>query len=182
MIFSYFRLIIAAALMGLQCFADGLLINPGFETGDFTGWSTFGTGWRLGIGVDAHSGVYGAVNEIREHDVSEFRGIYQNLPVVGGNAYQAGVHLRTESMNHSEAWLEIQWLDKSGRVISQLQSPRSTISHGFKRLHLKNMVAPNNAVAVSVRGIVMMRSTADAPDYSIFDDFYFVEESEGVSR
>ncbi len=84
------------------------LANPGFETGDFSGWSTFGQGWRIGTGADAQAGTYGAVNDMLAGDVDEFRGVFQNLAVVGGSSYSAGVWLRAVTMDTTESWLEIQ--------------------------------------------------------------------------
>jgi hypothetical protein len=65
------KLAVTAALCALafcnssQLRADNLVTNPGFETGDFTGWTNSDAG---GLGVDylvsnytAHSGTYSAV-------------------------------------------------------------------------------------------------------------------------
>jgi len=65
-----------------------ILTNSGFETGDFTGWTTFG-GNNLIQSVGAHGGVdyykvYGQFN-----NTSNYTGIYQDNPSVPGAAYTA---------------------------------------------------------------------------------------------
>ena len=166
---------LAEAVIAGKTACAAVLINPGFETGDFTGWSTFGQGWRIGIGADAYSGLYGAVNDMLSGDYSLYRGVYQNLPIVGGHIYNSWVWLRTVTMDTSESWLEIQWYDSSGTLLLQQQSAHATIDQPFTYMYITNMIAPLNAVTVSVRGIVQMHSDSGAPDFSIFDSFGFSE-------
>ncbi len=167
------RAVAAAGFLWGQATGAATLVNPGFETGDFTGWSTFGQSWRIGVGADAQAGSYGAVNDMLGGDVDQFRGVFQNIAIVGGASYSAGVWLRTVTMDTTESWLEIQWFDNVGGFISQLQSVHTTADQPFTYLSLTNMVAPINAVTVSVRGIVQMHNTSGAPDFSIFDSFDF---------
>ncbi len=153
------------------------LINPGFETGDFTGWSTFGQGWRLGTGGDANSGTYGAVDDVLTTDVDDWRGIYQEVSVVGGDTYNVSVYIRAVNVESSESWLELQWLDASHSVISQLQTAHVTADQSFTRMALDGVIAPVNAVGASVRGIVNMTSAPTGDnDFHIFDNFEVVPE------
>jgi hypothetical protein len=64
--------------------ADELVVNGGFETGDFSGWSQFGnTGWtHVGLGTVAdgnYSAEFGPVTTVG--------GITQNLTTVAGGSY-----------------------------------------------------------------------------------------------
>lgn len=149
------------------------LINPGFETGDLTGWSTFSPGWRIGTGADAYEGTYGVVNDVLDGDVDAFRGIFQDVPVVGGESYNGGVWIRAVSINNSESWFEVQWFDSSGGFISQSQSAHVVADQSFTYTGVSGMVAPINAVTGSVRGVVQMHSTVDTPDFHIMDSFEF---------
>jgi len=152
-----------------------ILFNWGFEGGDFTGWTTFGQGWRISTGADAFSHTYGAVNDVLTTDVDEWRGVFQNVAVTTGLTYAAGVYIRAVAVESSESWLELQWLDSSGGVISQLTTPSITADQPFLLSSLHNIVAPAGAVTASVRGVVHMIGTpVDSPDFHIFDEFYFL--------
>jgi len=165
----------AACVLTLSGHAD--LINAGFETGDFTGWSTFGQGWRTSGGGDANSGLFGVVNDVQDTDADNFRGIFQELPVVGGATYDFGVQIRAVNVESSESWLEVQWLDSSGGIINQLQSTHVTADQPFTWISIEDALAPVNAVTASVRGIVFMSATpAVNTDFHIFDDFSVVPE------
>ncbi len=157
--------------------------NPGFEDEEnpLEGWETFGVGWRTGGGDDARSGQYGLVNDVLDWQVGEeWRGVFRSVPVTGGETYSAGVFIRAVSANHSESWFELQWLDDVGDIIDQLQTPPVTSDQPFTYTALENIVAPANAVAASIRGIVHMTDvpTADDADFHIFDDFFMVLEAE----
>jgi len=151
------------------------LENPGFEAGDLTNWGNFGQGWRTNGGDDAHHGSWGAVNDVLTNQVDEWRGLYQNLAVKAGLNYYAGVDIRTVNLESSESWLEIQWLNDSGGIISQLNTTHVTNDQAFTRYSLDNITAPANTVTASVRGIVHMLSAPSGDtDFHIFDDFYFL--------
>ncbi|MEO5960247.1 MAG: carbohydrate binding domain-containing protein, partial [Opitutaceae bacterium] len=56
-------ILIGVVTFGLNqvAFADpGPLVNPGFETGDFTGWTLSGNSGFISITNDAHSGDFAA--------------------------------------------------------------------------------------------------------------------------
>lgn len=153
-----------------------VLNNWGFETGNFSGWSTFGQGWRTSTGADAFTFTYGAVNDVLTTDVDEWRGVFQNIPVREGLTYAAGVYIRAVGVESSESWLELQWLDGSGGVISQQSTPAITADQPFLLSSLHNLIAPAGAVTASVRGIVhMISAPVDGPDFHIFDEFYFLK-------
>jgi hypothetical protein len=153
-----------------------LLSNSGFETGDFTGWSQFGQGWRTGTGGDAYSGTYGAVSDVLTNDTDEWRGLYQNVEVSAGLSYDASFWQRAINLESSESWLELQWLDNTGSIISQTQTVAVTTDQVYTFAGLDAQVAPGGAVTASVRGIVHMVSAPSSdPDFHTFDDFSFAE-------
>jgi PEP-CTERM motif len=82
-------------LLGGQVRAGNLIVNPGFETGDFTGWTVVhNSNGVLGIKVYsgtlgglpvAHTGTYAAIfGNYYEHPDS----IYQDVPTLSGQSYQ----------------------------------------------------------------------------------------------
>lgn len=152
----------------------GPIVNASFETADLSGWEFFGPGWRANSWGDNHWGLWGAVNDVLpQHSVAweEWRGIYQNVPVTPGQRYAVGCSIRAVSVQASRSWLEVQWLDANNQVIGQLQSEYVTADQPFRRVVLSDLVAPANAVRMSVRGIVQMLGQPPDPDFHIFDDF-----------
>jgi len=163
--------IIGCILIAATAASAELVVNGGFETGDTSGWSTFGQGWRIGTGGDAHSGVYGLVNDVLVGDVDSYRGVYQTVPVTAGQDYSAGAYIHTVSLESSSSWFELQWLDSGGGIISQLQSTIVTSDQAFTFMGVGTVTAPGNAVNASVRGIVNMASAPTDSDFHVFDDF-----------
>lgn len=158
----------------------GSLSNPGFETSDLTDWGIFGPGWRTGVGGDARSGAYGAVNDVYDsHDpgLDQWRGIFQNVDVSPATSYVASVYIRTLNIESSSSWLEIQWLNGEGGVIDQVQSAPVTNDQAFTRVQLPNLQPPAEAVQASLRAIVFMETppAVDA-DFHIFDDLSFLPQ------
>jgi hypothetical protein len=165
---------LVAMICAVTVSASAGVQNPGFETEDFSGWLTFGQGWRISSGGDAFSGSFGVVNDVTTSDVDGFRGLFQNIPVNAGASYNAGVYIRTVNVESSESWFELQWLDVNGGIIDQLQSAHVTTNQPFTLMALGEVVAPAGAVTASVRGIVFMPAApAGDTDFQIFDDFFF---------
>lgn len=151
------------------------LQNWGFEVDGFANWTTFGQGWRISSGADAFASDHGAVNDVLTTDVDEWRGVYQNLPVSAGLTYSAGVYIRAVAVESSESFLEIQWLNSVGGMISQTTSAAVAADQGFQLASLHDILAPAGAVTASVRAIVHMLSapTTNA-DFHVVDELYFL--------
>ncbi len=74
----------AALAFAAPATATDLVTNGGFETGDFTGWTTFGQTDHEGVDTtSAHSGVYGAYFG----QVGGTGGIQQTLSTTPGQTY-----------------------------------------------------------------------------------------------
>lgn len=151
-----------------------LLTNPGLESGDLTGWTTFGAGnWRASSWAgDQYSGTYGLVDDVVEGG-DEWRGAYQLIPVTGGLSYDYTAYLKGASIDTSESWLELQWIDSAGNQVSQWQSSHLTASADWSQYGSAGIVAPAGAVTASVRAVVHMIGTPNDPDYMMFDDLSF---------
>lgn len=159
--------------------ASGGVVNPGFETGDLTGWLTFGQGWRTGVGADAYTGEFGLVNDVLTNDADNFRGVFQSVPVIEGERYSAGVYIRAVNIESSESWFELQWLDSGGGIIDQLQSAHVAADQPFTLMAMDDAIAPAGAVTASVRGIVFMPTPPpEDADFHIFDDFFLLSSSD----
>lgn len=152
-----------------------VLANRSFESGDLSGWATFGEGWRLGSGNDAASGLFGVVNDVLPASVDEWRGIYQQVPVEAGEVYAAAASIRAVNLSTSESWLEVQWLDEFDGVIGQVVSDSITESQPYTRIALPYLLAPPDAVAASVRGVVRMLEIPADGNFHLFDDFVFIQ-------
>jgi hypothetical protein len=156
-----------------------LLTNPGFESGDFSGWETFGPGWRTSTGGDAHTGDYGAVNDVTDWQAPEeqWRGVFQNVSVIPGESYELSAFIRAVNIAHSESWLEVKWKNADGVEIegTQAQSPHVVADQPFTQVTLSSLMAPAGAVSASVNAIVFMIDlpASGEDDFHLFDDFSF---------
>ncbi|HET9161705.1 MAG TPA: PEPxxWA-CTERM sorting domain-containing protein [Caulobacteraceae bacterium] len=76
--------VLAASLSAVSAHADELVVNGGFETGDFSGWSLFdNTGFTSVNGNNVATGSYSA----EFGAVGSTGGITQNLTTVPGGSY-----------------------------------------------------------------------------------------------
>ncbi len=164
-------MVVLAGAMGLAGPAlANLLMNPGFETGDFSGWDA--GGWYAGTGADAHSGTYGAAYWVPSgRSGGDYYVMLQYVPVSAGLAYDASAWLRTVSFNQSEAWLEVVFHDSTGGWVGQFQAGAVTGLTSYTQYSLNNLTAPVGSVTASVRAVV--HTTANTTDnaWYTWDDF-----------
>src|SRR6266403_1919180 len=118
----------AALLFAGQMHAANILTNPGFETSDFTGWTTFGANNLVQSGGSPHGGadyykVYGQFS-----GASNYTGIYQDIPSTPGAAYTAdgwAFSLSTDGGGiHGQdlIWLEVSFRDASKNALALSRS------------------------------------------------------------
>ena len=161
-------------LGALPAFAAGPK-NDSFETGDFADWQSAGSGWRVSAyKLDVYRGRYGAVNEVPIGGGDEFRIIHQQVKCAPGKTYEAGVWLRAVCIEQTESCLEIQFLDRDGKVLKQFQSRRIIGDQEFTLVTIEKALAPDKTSYASIRGVVhVIKPPETNADYHIFDNFTF---------
>src|SRR5262249_16394526 len=82
--------------------SGNLIVNPGFETGDFSGWAGAPAPFRSYFGVtpNSHSGNYGVYfgSYLPPHRDD----IYQNVPTIPGHAYRISYWIANEGGGSTE--------------------------------------------------------------------------------
>jgi len=166
----------AAALLtaAAACPADAeLLTNTSFED-DFTGYSAFGPGFRFGVDADANTGDQGLVNDVLTTDPagSGFRGVFQAVPGTPGDGYTFSGFIRGVSLDNTEAFLKLEFLDASNAVIAGTESARVIADQPFTLTAIPEQIAPAGTATVQVLGFVSadLDNLTDG-DFVIFDDF-----------
>jgi hypothetical protein len=170
------HLILIAVLLGFASSAPAArLQNEGFESGDFISWQSDGEGWRVSsYGRDSLRGIYGAVNDVWTNGSSEYRVVHQEIKASPGKMYRATVWVRLVCVEGTEAFLEVQFMDRGGAVLKQLQSPRVSRDQEYRLLVIDKMIAPEGTETVSVRGVAhLVTQPVKDTDYVVFDNFDF---------
>lgn len=162
-------------LVGLSANANAeLLTNPSFEDG-FTGYSTFGPGFRFGGGGDANTGAQGLVNDVLITDgAANLRGVLQSVAATPGDGYTFSAFIRGVSLDNTSAFLELKFLDVGNAQIGNaVQTPMISIDQGFTIATIPEQIAPAGTATVQVAGLVLTDLGGDLgdADFVIFDDF-----------
>jgi hypothetical protein len=167
--------VIAVCVAGLCGVANAnLLVNDGFESGDFTSWTPSGAAWRTSTwGGDLHSGLQGAVNDAGAGD--EWRVLFQDVSVTAGLSYDASGWFKGVSIEagKTESWLELQWLDSGNNIMwgQGSESAHLTADQDWSQMSLSGLVAPVGAAGASVRGVVHVIAAPVDTDFHVMDDF-----------
>ena len=119
-------------LLAIEARAANVLANPGFETGDLTGWTTFGNSIgnvsvQSGASV-AHSGACYLKTYGQFIATNNYSGIYQDNPSSPGAVYSADGWTYTASSDgngiHGQdaIWLEVSFRDVSDNALALYRS------------------------------------------------------------
>jgi beta-glucanase (GH16 family) len=119
-------------LFAIEAGAANALTNPGFETGDLTGWTTYGNSiGNVSVqsgGSGAHSGAYYLKTYGQFIGAQNYSGVYQDNPSAPGAIYSAdswaytlgsdggGIHGR------DAIWLEVSFRDASDNALALYRS------------------------------------------------------------
>ena len=132
---AYAALVIGLVLQAGLAAAQNLVTNPGFETGDTSGWFAFGTPTIAAETSQVHSGTYAALVSNRS---ATYMGIAQSFVGVlqSGQNYNVSAWVSLVSGANQTMHLTMQKTDGSG-----LPTPGATITHGPKRSMLHGIEA-----------------------------------------
>ena len=119
-------LVVALFLGGVGPIRADLIVNGGFETGDFTGWTTIPGASGSAFGVNAtspgrgypHSGTYEAYFGAFSTDEDR---IYQDLATVAGQSYTIDFWLRNNMGGQNR--FDVTW--GGGSILSEVNAPGS---------------------------------------------------------
>ncbi len=128
-----------------------LLLNPGFETGDFTGWSLFDPQDAAEFGIRVSNGFIDPVEGAYAASVYSTAGIgpagyEQQVPVIPGGSYLASVQVGRFSGAYPSAALEV--LDNTGTVVAS-DTVEFGIVQEWRRLAVA-FVAPSDTVTFRI--------------------------------
>ena len=175
-----------SVLSALVCFVPyshaDLLTNRQFESGDYSGWTTVGTGWSIGQGVSNSDDANGA---IFQSDISNWGSeilLYQDVPVTQGAYYSAHMFVLADNISSSECWLEIEWKRNDGSTIYSQRTTSINSNQDYQpSQQALSLVAPNEAVTVRVAAVVdrSFSSPSDTDTYG-FDQFSFEQNPQGL--
>ncbi|MFH0953989.1 MAG: PEP-CTERM sorting domain-containing protein [Verrucomicrobiota bacterium] len=149
-----------------------LLTNPGFETGDLTGWDA--AGWYTQTGGDAHSGTWGAgYHVLSGAPNNDFYVALQYVPVTANASYDFAGWLRFAGLNESESFLEVVFIDNLGAWGGQYQSVHQTTTEGYTLYSITNMIADGDAVTARVAAVVHTTALTTDQSWHNVDDMSF---------
>jgi hypothetical protein len=168
-----------------------MVTNPGFETGNFTGWNSYGTWYVSDTPDDVHSGTYAAVNSLTVAagtTSTTYSGLYQNIadPNAAGRVFDASVWISTAVTNgYSDAFLQLQFQNASGSVLQQYETTPVRGDQAYSQYSLSNLVAPSGTAIIQMQGVVngiggLTLSTSNT-GYTRFDSFSLTAVPEPAS-
>jgi glucuronoarabinoxylan endo-1,4-beta-xylanase len=131
---AYFAVVIAIVLHAGLTAAQNLITNPGFETGNTSGWGSFG-GSPLTLSAETsvvHSGTYAGQVSGR---TQTYQGISQSLLGVlqSGQTYNVSAWVRLVSGVNQNVQMTVQKIDGSGTTYAAINS-NSVSSTGWTQL------------------------------------------------
>lgn len=176
---------IAAATSMAGAASANMLTNPGFEAGNLSSWTTYGSWYPSNNPVDVHSGTWAAVNSYTvtastTPTATTYSGLYQNVvdTTAGGETFNASVWVSTAALNgFSEAYLQVQFGNSAtGPALATYKTPAITASNqAYTELTLNNMVAPAGTLGMQIQAVVEgiggLTATSNNTGYTRFDDF-----------
>lgn len=166
---------VVCALALASAASANLLTNPGFETGDFTGWTE--GGWYTGMGGDAYSGSYGGSYAISPTIIGEnYFVAEQNVPVTAGLSYDLSGWMRIAGTpTTSESFLELRWLDSIGDPLGQVGSTHLSSAQDYSQFSILEQIAPPSAVGARIALVVHTSATPTDNAWHTFDDINFAQ-------
>ena len=168
--------VILILIVGFLCipsisFSANLLTNPGFETGDKTGWGSAGDVRSGG----AHSGAYRLAIA---GNSTGYLFADQNVPITGGNTYRMSGWIATTSISTGDYHIQIRWYNSGGEISNSRYKLgiTSNDTSGIYFNHSVDLVAPTDAISATIR---LQATKSNGTGY--FDDISLTDLSAGLS-
>lgn len=153
------------------------IYNNDFETGDLGGWTCYGH-WSVSDSPeDVYMGRYSAVIDLSQEPGNRKRGetnaIYQDVCCHPGEKFEVSVYISVSSLRNAEAYLRVEALNESGKIITGWNSGKITGSVDYKEFKISEKV-PIGTVDLRVLGYT--QNTSNNPlGKAGFDFFSSVE-------
>ncbi len=145
-----------------------LLINPGFETGDKTGW----TGKGVVATGNANNGTHAL--KLAGNTTGNLVG-NQSVPVVPGNSYRFDAWLKVANRTLGDYRIQLRWYRADGtQITSAKHNFGVTTANSDYALNTTERVAPADAATVKIQ---LRANKADGNGY--FDDIAITDVSGG---
>ena len=159
-----------------QGFAGNVLANPGFETGDLTGWTTYGANnYVISNSAIAHSGAYFYKVYQAFNGQVNTTGIYQDYISNPGMIYAANGWAYTLSSDvlagQNIAWMEVTFRDDGGNILALYRSSLITTNAIATRAFPENTwvdLAVTNQYDPNTLQITNTATVLTAPDGTSF--------------
>ena len=91
---------------------SNLLVNPGFEDGDLTGWSKYGGSVTVvSASRPVHSGTFAAQQQDSSSNSKKW--LKQTVAVNGGNVYDFSAWVLIPDTTQADAFLRVAWYSSS---------------------------------------------------------------------
>ena len=156
---AYLMFAMLAMAVATEAAAVNLLTNPGFETGDKTGWS----GTATVASGNANTGIYALAIS---GDPSKYRNSAQSVAVVSGNTYRFEGLVMVTGRTTGNYRFQIRWYNSSGvEFNSARQNFGITNGNTAYAYSAIEVTAPTGAASVKIQ---LRADKADGTGY--FDD------------
>jgi hypothetical protein len=119
-----FAMAVALAILSVPAFAQNLLVNGDFETGDLTGWTLWASPWSFDTGTglpnfnsfvqpDVTTGP-DSFNALNLNASSASFGLVQEIEVEVGKTYEINGYIMGGGISH---WIEVMFFNDDGRSL-----------------------------------------------------------------
>lgn len=165
--------ILCCTLIAMVCAANGqALKNAGFESGDLTGWNSFGEGWSVNSKT-ASEGTNSAMNAILKDVEPGLRGCGQKVKIIPGQKITVSIDVSAIAVKltpRSEARMLLIFLDAEGKMLKEHKAKAETMKMAYETLSISDAVAPEGAVEAYIVLVVEVIKKAEDGDWWRFDN------------
>ena len=121
--------------------SQNLLTNPGFETGNISGWD--------GPGTVQSAVVYSGSHAIAlAGDPSSWPGVHQTVSITGGNEYRFTSWLSVQGLTTGSYYFQVSWQDDNGNQVGAIDSFAWVTANGTFEKYESEFTAPSTATQV----------------------------------